>query len=50
MAIPTTDIAITRTGTIDPTMATIMGRHTTGITGTEFITATTIIITITKLT
>jgi hypothetical protein len=56
---PITDTAITRTDTIDPTMvptinrtiATIMGRHTTGITDTEFITATTIIITITiKLT
>jgi len=48
-------IPITRTDTIDPTMvpsinrtiATIMGRHTTGITHTEFIIATIIIITIT---
>jgi hypothetical protein len=52
-------IPITRTDTIgtttvpsiNRTIAIIMGRHTTGITGIEFITATTIIITITiKLT
>ena len=49
ITLPITDTAITRT---DPTMvpfinrniATTMGRHTTGITGIEFITTTTIII------
>ena len=48
-------IPITRTDTIDPTMvpsinrtiATILGRHITGITDTEFTTATIIIVTIT---
>ena len=36
---------------INRTIATIMGRHTTGVTDTEFITATIITITITiKLT
>jgi hypothetical protein len=50
-----TDTAIIRTDIFDPTMvptinriiATIMGRHTTGITDSELITATTIIITTT---
>ncbi len=52
MAIPITGTATIRMDTIDPTMVTIMGRHTTGITGIEFITTIiTIIITITiKLT
>ena len=45
MAILITDTAIIIRIGIDPTMATIMGRHTTGITGIEFITATIIITT-----
>ena len=44
MAIPITDTAIIRTDTIDPTTVIILGHHTTGITGIEFITTTTIII------
>jgi hypothetical protein len=51
MAIHITDTAIIRTDTIDPTTATTTGRHTTGITGIAFTTATiTIIITTIKLT
>ena len=44
MAILITDPAIIIRIGIDPTIA-IMGRHTTGITGIEFITATIIITT-----
>jgi hypothetical protein len=46
MAIPIPDTAIIHTDTTDhiPTMATILGRHTTGITGIATTTATTIII------
>jgi hypothetical protein len=44
MAIPIMDTAIIRTDTIDPTTVTILGHHTTGIMGIEFITTTTIII------
>jgi hypothetical protein len=50
--IPDTDtIDRTMVPSINRTIATIMGRHIIGVTDTEFITATTIIITITiKLT
>jgi hypothetical protein len=50
--IPDTDtIDRTMVPSINRTIATIMGRHTTGVTDTEFITATIIITTITiKLT
>jgi len=50
--IPDTDtIDRTMAPSINRTIATIMGRHTTGVTDTEFITATIITITITiKLT
>ena len=46
MAIPIMDPAIIHMDTTDhiPTMATILGRHTTGITGIATTTATTIII------
>ena len=49
--IPDTDtIDLTMVLSINRTIATIMGRHITGVTDTELITATTIIIITIKLT